>query len=89
MSTLNVEFTDIAIIGMASRFPGAKTPCEFWDNLIAEKESGYTFNENELEKSGVKKDSYNKNEYVKRGVVLEDIEYFDADFLNSHLMMLN
>ncbi|MDF9761649.1 3-oxoacyl-(acyl-carrier-protein) synthase/thioesterase domain-containing protein/acyl carrier protein [Peribacillus simplex] len=80
MSTLNVEFTDIAIIGMASRFPGAKTPCEFWDNLIAEKESGYTFNENELEKSGVKKDSYNKNEYVKRGVVLEDIEYFDADF---------
>jgi polyketide synthase PksN len=31
--------TDIAIIGMASRFPGAKNYEEFWENLKQKKSS--------------------------------------------------
>jgi acyl transferase domain-containing protein len=34
---------DIAIIGIAGRFPGAKNVTEFWHNLIGGKESLSTF----------------------------------------------
>ena len=30
---------DVAVIGMAGRFPGANSVGEFWDNLCANKES--------------------------------------------------
>ncbi|MDQ0243085.1 acyl transferase domain-containing protein/thioesterase domain-containing protein [Bacillus fengqiuensis] len=80
MSTFESEFTDIAIIGMACRFPGAKTPRQFWDYLVAEKELVHTFNEKELKESGINEESYLMADYVTRGAVLDDVEYFDADF---------
>lgn len=80
--TFQVEFSDIAIIGMAGRFPDAKNIEQFWKNLLAGKESVRDFTENELKAAGVNEETYNQPEYVKRGAVLEDIEYFDADFFD-------
>ena len=40
---------EVAIIGMAGRFPGAKNVSEFWQNLCAGVESVRFFEEEELE----------------------------------------
>lgn len=80
MNKDNIEFTDIAIIGIATRFPNANNPDEFWENLIKEKESVYSFPEEEMKKAGVAEELYKKKEYVNRGAILKDIEYFDAEF---------
>jgi acyl transferase domain-containing protein len=44
---------EIAVIGMAGRFPGAKNIDEFWNNLKNGIESISFFSDEELEVSGV------------------------------------
>ncbi|MBF1990124.1 polyketide synthase, partial [Fischerella thermalis] len=79
-----VEFSrnglEIAIIGMAGRFPGAKNIEEFWQNLRNGVESITTFTNEELIADGIDPDLLNNPNYVKAGAVLEDIELFDAEF---------
>lgn len=79
-----VEFSrnglEIAIIGMAGRFPGAKNIEEFWQNLRNGVESITTFTNEELLAGGIDPDLLNDTNYVKAGAVLEDIELFDAEF---------
>lgn len=79
-----VEFSrnglEIAIIGMAGRFPGAKNIEEFWQNLRNGVESITTFTNEELLAGGIDPDLLNDPNYVKAGAVLEDIELFDAEF---------
>ncbi|MEH1848663.1 MAG: SDR family NAD(P)-dependent oxidoreductase [Nostoc sp.] len=70
----------IAIIGMAGRFPGAKSIAEFWQNLHSGVESIAVFVNEELITAGVESALLNKPNYVKTGAVLEDIEMFDAAF---------
>ncbi len=70
----------IAIIGMAGRFPGAKTIEQFWQNLCAGRESISFFTDEELIASGVDPSLLNDPNYVKASPVLEDIEMFDASF---------
>jgi acyl transferase domain-containing protein/thioesterase domain-containing protein/SAM-dependent methyltransferase/acyl carrier protein len=74
------EFKDIAIIGMAGRFPGAKNLEEFWQNLQDGVESITTFTDAELIADGVDKNLLNDPNYVKAGAILEDIDLFDAAF---------
>jgi polyketide synthase PksJ len=71
---------EIAVIGMASRFPGAKNIDEFWENLKNGVESIWFFSDNELELSGAAQDHKNNPGYVKAKGVLEGIEFFDASF---------
>lgn len=61
-------------------FSWCKTVEEFWKNLISGKETIHTFSDDELEKAGINIQLIDKLNYVKRRGVLEDIEYFDADF---------
>ena len=68
----------IAIIGMAGRFPGAKNMQIFWDNLCHGIESIDFFDNPELNPNNP--DWLNHPNYVKAGGILDDIEYFDADF---------
>lgn len=77
-SKQNNSECDIAIIGMACRFPGAKNAHQFWDNLKHGKESITFFSDEELENSNKKliKDP----NFVKAGAVLEDAKLFDAQF---------
>jgi acyl transferase domain-containing protein len=71
---------EIAVIGMAGRFPRAANIEEFWDNLINGVECITFFSAEELEGTGLAPEVLRDPNYVKAKGVLEDIEYFDADF---------
>jgi acyl transferase domain-containing protein/thioesterase domain-containing protein len=73
---------EIAIIGMAGCFPGAKNIEEFWQNLRDGVESISFFTDEELISSGVDPTLLQQPNYVKAGGVLEDIDLFDASFFN-------
>jgi phthiocerol/phenolphthiocerol synthesis type-I polyketide synthase E len=70
----------IAIVGMACRVPGAKNVDEFWRNLRDGVESISFFSDEEVERAGVDPAELKSPNYVKAGGILDDIEYFDADF---------
>src|SRR5690348_5852201 len=75
-----VESADIAIIGLAGRFPGADTISQFWRNLCTGVESITRFSDEELLSAGVDPALLSDPNYVKAGAVLEDIDLFDAPF---------
>ncbi|HEY0739781.1 MAG TPA: amino acid adenylation domain-containing protein [Herpetosiphonaceae bacterium] len=72
--------TDIAIIGMSGRFPGAPDVETFWHNLRDGKESISFFTDEELQAAGVAPEVYSHPDYVKAGAILQDIQLFDAGF---------
>jgi acyl transferase domain-containing protein/thioesterase domain-containing protein/acyl carrier protein len=72
--------TAIAIVGMAGRFPGARNVAEFWQNLKNGVEAIRPFSDAELLAAGVSADELAQPEYVKSGVVFEDLDMFDAAF---------
>jgi iturin family lipopeptide synthetase A len=71
---------EIAVIGMAGRFPGAGHIEEFWSNLKKGLESISFFTDKELAEAGIEPELLKMDNYVKAKGVLEDIEYFDAAF---------
>jgi acyl transferase domain-containing protein/thioesterase domain-containing protein/acyl carrier protein len=71
---------DIAIVGIALRFPGASTAKQFWSNLEAGIESVRAFTDGELLAAGASKSEIAQPRYVKAGVVLEEFDGFDAEF---------
>ena len=70
----------IAIVGMSGRFPGARNVAEFWHNLKNGVEAIRPFSDAELLAAGVSAEELVQPEYVKSGVVLEDLDMFDAPF---------
>jgi phthiocerol/phenolphthiocerol synthesis type-I polyketide synthase E len=80
MTNVPYNGNEIAIVGMAGRFPGARTLDAFWRNLRDGVESVTSFTDEELLAAGVPPEALGSPEYVKSGVVLEDIELFDAAF---------
>jgi acyl transferase domain-containing protein/acyl carrier protein len=68
----------VAIIGMAGRFPGARSVAELWRNLVDGTESITFFSDEELSASGVSAANLADPKYVRAGAVLEDIDAFDA-----------
>ena len=75
-----ISDTDIAIIGMAGRFPDAESVDAFWQNICNGHESVRTFSDDELKAAGVPSFVLQEPGYVKAGVVLDGIEEFDAAF---------
>lgn len=73
---------DVAIIGMAGRFPGAKNINEFWSNMVKGVESVTFFSDEELLDLGVDKKLLAKSNYVKAAPVLDNVAGFDAGFFN-------
>src|SRR5205085_4287703 len=71
---------DIAIVGMAGRFPGAGDLDAFWRNLRDGVESITFFSDEELAAVGVDPLLLKHPSYVKATGVLEDSELFDASF---------
>ena len=71
---------DIAVIGMAGKFPGAKNIDEFWFNLKNGIESIAFFSDEQLKANGVAADLLENPNYVKADGKLENSEYFDAFF---------
>src|SRR5215210_3014242 len=75
---------EVAIIGMAGRFPGARNIDEFWRNLRDGVEGISFFSDQELLASGVDPAMLDDPLYVKARGVLEDIELFDAAFFDMN-----
>lgn len=75
-----VSQTDIAIVGMAIRVPGASTPEQFWANLTGGVESIRSYSDEELIARGVSRATLADPGYVKAGVTLQDMDAFDPEF---------
>ncbi len=74
---------EIAVIGMACRFPGARNTHEFWDNLKNSVESIVFATAEEMRELGVGDNLLEDPNYVKtKGGVLADHDYFDAAFFD-------
>ncbi len=76
----SVHESDIAIIAMNCRVPGADSVETFWENLRDGVESISSFSDEELLASGVPPELAAHPDYVKRRGVLSDVESFDAAF---------
>ncbi len=72
--------TEIAIIGMAGRFPGAADIEEYWRNLVAGVESITRFTVDELEALGEDRTIITHPDYVLVGRTIDGIDMFDAAF---------
>ncbi|WP_088893686.1 type I polyketide synthase [Leptolyngbya ohadii] len=72
--------SDIAVVGMACRFPGAESIDQFWQNLCDGVESIAFFSDAELLASGVDPQLLQNPNYVKASPILKQIDRFDADF---------
>ena len=79
------EGTEIAIIGMAGRFPGANTLEQFWQNLRDGVESIRFLTDDELRALGVPSTTLDDPTYVKAAAAIDDMDLFDAAFFGiSH-----
>ena len=75
-----MDSNDIAIIGMACRFPGAQSPDQYWSNLKAGQEAVTKLSDEKLREAGVAERDIEDPNYVKSGMFLKDMECFDAGF---------
>src|SRR5262245_60728753 len=75
-----ISDTDIAVIGMAGRFPGARDAEELFSNLVNGVESIRDISDRELADHGVDAALLRNPMYVKRGAPLDDMAMFDAGF---------
>nr|MDH3176081.1 beta-ketoacyl synthase N-terminal-like domain-containing protein [Bacillus pumilus] len=76
------EHTDIAIVGMVGRFPGASSLEDFWQRLVNGEEMIHFFTEEELKKAGPDASVYQHPNFIGAKGRLQEIEGFDADFFN-------
>jgi glutamate-1-semialdehyde aminotransferase/3-oxoacyl-(acyl-carrier-protein) synthase/acyl carrier protein len=66
---------DIAIIGIALNFPGAKTPEQFWNNIIDKKNTISSFPKERKEQLN--------NYYKRKGISIENIDFQEAAYLDT------
>ncbi|MER9671066.1 alpha/beta fold hydrolase [Mesorhizobium sp. M0203] len=73
---------DIAVIGMAARFPGAETIDALWENLCQGVCSIAPLSEQELKARGIPESVLKRSDYMRVGAHLNDVDLFDPDFWN-------
>lgn len=73
---------EIAIIGVACRFPGARNWKEYWDNLANGVESIQFLSDEELSRLGVDETTFNDKKFVRAYSNLSGKEFFDSSFFN-------
>jgi glutamate-1-semialdehyde aminotransferase/3-oxoacyl-(acyl-carrier-protein) synthase/acyl carrier protein len=74
---------DIAIIGMALKFPDAETPEEFWDNLIQKRDHIKNFPDGRKEQLKAyfrRSGKLIADISFQKGAYLDNIDHFDANF---------
>jgi phthiocerol/phenolphthiocerol synthesis type-I polyketide synthase E len=77
-----IKDSDIAIIGLSCRFPGANDSNVFWQNLREGIESVTFFSDEELIAKGIESTTLKQPNYVKARPILTDVELFDAEFFD-------
>ena len=71
---------EIAVIGMAGRFPGAENIDEYWQNLVNGVESVSFFSDEEILSESPDEPNLNHPDFVKAYAPIQGKEYFDAAF---------
>ncbi|MEM9455615.1 MAG: thioester reductase domain-containing protein [Myxococcota bacterium] len=71
---------EIAVVGMAGRFPGADDVEQLWANLRDGVESVTTFSDAELRAAGAPSSLCDQPGFVPAGAPLADVDCFDAPF---------
>jgi acyl transferase domain-containing protein len=80
VNSMDVSGYQVAVVGMAGRFPGAGNVDEFWQNLRNGVESTTFFSDEELLEAGVDPALLQDPHYVKAKPMLKDSDLFDATF---------
>lgn len=80
-SISNEKSSDIAVVGMACRVPGASDVDVFWQNLLECKESITFFSSEELD-SSIPDNEKKSSRYVPAKGVVEGADLFDAGFFD-------
>lgn len=70
----------IAIVGLAGRFPAARSAAELWRLLRAGREATQWLTPQALREAGVTPAELDDPDYVRASLVLPDMEMFDAGF---------
>jgi acyl transferase domain-containing protein len=78
--TASFDGTEIAIIGMAGRYPRSRNLDEFWEHLRNGDELVSFFTDEELLARGVDPAVLASPQFVKAAVVLDDMDLFDTSF---------
>ncbi|MDX2287784.1 MAG: SDR family NAD(P)-dependent oxidoreductase [Hyphomicrobiaceae bacterium] len=68
---------DVAVIGMALRLPGADTPEQLWENVLAGRSAIRHLSDADLRANGVPEALLSRPDYVKVGAILDDVGLFD------------
>ncbi len=71
---------DIAIVGMAGRWPGATTVAQLWSNISAGRVTITELTRGELVAAGVTEETLDDPAYVAARGTIADPDRFDADF---------
>lgn len=71
---------EIAVIGLAGRFPGAENIYEFWNIVKNGTEAISYFSKDELVKKGVDKDLLDNQNYVYANGMIDCADKFDSTF---------
>ena len=69
----------VAVIGLAGRFPGARTVGELWRHVETGVESITFFDREELLANGVAREVLDHPDYVAAGGVIDEPDHFDAE----------
>ncbi|HEX2927571.1 MAG TPA: SDR family NAD(P)-dependent oxidoreductase [Ruminiclostridium sp.] len=72
--------SDIAVIGMSLKFPGAGNVDEFWEVLSEGRETVSFFSAQELSAMGIDHELLENPNFVRAKGIIPDLEYFDAAF---------
>ena len=81
MSTPPIDDSgSIAIVGLAGRFPAARSAGELWTLLRDGKEATQWLTPDELRAAGVDDADIEDPDYVRASLVLPDMEMFDPEF---------
>ncbi|MGW5747699.1 SDR family NAD(P)-dependent oxidoreductase, partial [Amycolatopsis sp. NPDC003861] len=80
MTDTSISPADIAVVGMAGRFPGADDVGALWETIRAGRSGITRFTDEELLAAGVPADRLGDPAYVKAGAVVRGVEDFDAGF---------
>ncbi|WP_164932008.1 type I polyketide synthase [Janthinobacterium sp. 17J80-10] len=75
---------DIAIIGMAGRFPKADNIDQFWANLVSSTDCITRFSREELERMGVSQAALDDPNFVPAAGFIPDQDKFDAHFFEMN-----
>lgn len=80
MQHTNVQETDIAVIGLAGRFPKSRDLHDWWQNLRDGRELITFFTDDELKAEGIDSAALADPAFVKAAAVLDDPAGFDAEY---------